>query len=99
MDSNNHFTNKIISESKNDIITIEPSKVCFYKLNDQISIKTSEQNIYESKIIMKNNTNNYLVFKFHLSIYNTIIYSITPSVYFINPKGTININFRKFDKV
>ena len=99
MDSNNKFSNKIISENKNDIISIEPYKVYFYKLNDQISIKSSEQSIYEGRIILKNNTNNFLIFKFQISNYNSIIYSITPTVYFINPKGTINVNLRKFDKV
>ena len=99
MDSINNYSNKIISENKNDIISIEPYKVYFYKLNDQISIKSSEQSIYEGRIILKNNTNNFLIFKFQISNYNSIIYSITPTVYFINPKGTINVNLRKFDKV
>lgn len=99
MESNNNYINKIISDDKSDIISIEPAKVYFYKLNDQISIKSSEQNIYEGRIILKNNTNNFLIFKFQIGNQNPIIYSITPTIYFINPKGTINVNLRKFDKV
>ncbi len=99
MESNNNYANKTILENTNDIISIEPSKVYFYKLNDQISIKSSEQNIFEGRIILKNNTNNYLIFKFQISNYNSVIYSITPTIYFINPKGTINVNIRRFDKV
>jgi len=99
MESNIKNVNKNISEKKTEIISIEPSKIYFYKLNDQISIRTTEQNIYEGRVIMKNNTNKHLIFKFHISNSNSIIYSITPTVYFINPQGTINVNFRKFDKV
>lgn len=95
----NTFSNKNITDNKNDLITIEPNKIYLYKLNDQISVKSTDQNIYEGRIIMKNNSNNFLVFEFHLNNYNSIIYSITPNIYFINPKGTINVNFKKFDKV
>lgn len=99
MESNNNYSNKIVADNKNDILSTEPSKIYFYKLNEQISIKSSEQSIYEGRIILKNNTNNYLIFKFQISNQNSIIYSITPTMYFINPKGTINVNLRKFNKV
>ena len=91
---------KLSTDNKNDIIAIEPNKIYFYKLNDQISIKSTEQNIYEGRIVIKNNTNKFLIFKFVCSnSNNNSIYSITPWIYYINPKGSINVNFKKFDKV
>ena len=95
-----NLINSNINTQNNDIITLEPNKIFLFKLSDQMSIKINEQHLHEGRMILKNNTNNHLVFKFSNSQKNsTAIYSITPTIYYINPKGTININIKRFDKV
>ena len=65
--------------------------------NKIILIKIIDQNFYEGRILMKNVTNNYIIYKF---IFNQqMIYSITPSVYFLKPGENFTVNVKRFEKV
>ena len=86
-------------ENNENIISIEPNKIYIFKLIDHL-FKANDRFLYEGRLILKNNTNNYLVFKFSNSlIHSAAIYIITPTTYYINPKGKININIKRFNRV
>ena len=97
MDAN--LINQNNNKENNEKISLEPNKIYLFKLIDN-SIKANDRNLYEGRLLLKNNTDNYLVFKFSNTLTQTnTIYSITPISYYLNPRGTININIKRFNKV
>lgn len=77
--------------------SIKPSKILETFPNRIILIKVIDQNFYEGRIRLQNNSENYVVYKF--SIVQHMIYTVSPSIYFIKPFGSITVNIKRFDKV
>ena len=72
---------------QNKFIEVEPNKI--------ILIKVTDQSIYEGRLILKNLTNNYVVYRFFNTLYMT--YSITPIVYYIRPNENFIVNIKRFE--
>jgi hypothetical protein len=62
-----------------------------------ILIKVIDQNFYEGRIRLLNTSENYVVYKF--TIVQHMIYTVSPSVYYIKPFESITVNIKRFDKV
>lgn len=65
--------------------------------NKIILIKVIDQNFYEGRIVLKNLTNQNVVYRFFNN--KQIIYSISPSVYYIKPYENFTVNIKRFEKV
>jgi hypothetical protein len=65
--------------------------------NKIILIKVIDQNFYEGRIRLHNTTGKYVVYKF--AIVHHMIYTVSPSVYYIRPYDSITVNIKRFEKV
>ena len=91
----NSFENNLFKRKHSSKNNIQDSWI--EKIEPKITlIKIIDQCFYEGHLILKNKTNNYLVFKFKNIKQD---YSITPILYFIKPKEQITINLKKFQRL
>jgi hypothetical protein len=65
--------------------------------NKIILIKVIDQNFYEGRIILKNLTKNFVIYRFFNN--HNLIYSISPCVYYIKPFENFTVNIKRFEKV
>jgi hypothetical protein len=65
--------------------------------NKIILIKVIDQNFYEGRIRLQNISDKYVVYKF--SINQHMIFTVSPSVYYIKPREGITVNVKRFEKV
>ena len=65
--------------------------------NKIILIKVIDQNFYEGRIRLQNISDKYVVYKF--SINQHMIFTVSPSVYYIKPLESITVNVKRFEKV
>ena len=65
--------------------------------NKIVLIKVIDQNFYEGRLIFNNITSHYVVYR----IFNdrSILYSISPNIFFIKPYEKFTINIKRFEKV
>lgn len=84
----NHKTENI-SKSLPVYIVTNPNKI--------LLIKVTDQNYYEGRIELKNITDNYAIYKFYIN--QNMVYSATPSVYFIKPHDSMIVNVKRFEKL
>jgi hypothetical protein len=75
-------------EFLNNLKYIEATKLVLVKLIDQ--------NIYEGRILLKNLTTNFVIYKIFTN--SNMKYSIAPSQYFIQPAEAITVTIKLFEK-
>lgn len=70
-------------------VEIFPSKI--------ILVKMTDQSFSEGRIVVKNLTQNYVIYK--ILTRQSAGYAVSPSVYFIKPSNSVTINVKHFEKV
>jgi hypothetical protein len=75
----------------------KPEKILETTPNKIILIKVIDQNFYEGRIRLHNTSDKFLVYKFFINQH--MIYTVSPSVYYIKPFGNITVNIKRFEKV
>lgn len=65
--------------------------------NKIILIKVIDQNFYEGRIRLQNISDKYVVYKFFFNQH--MIFTVSPSVYYIKPFESITVNLKRFEKV
>lgn len=73
----------------NKYVEVFPNKIVLQKSYDQTYL--------ESKIVLTNLLDKYVVFKVYIN--KSAIYSANPSTSFIRPKENISINIKRLEKV
>jgi hypothetical protein len=84
-----------LSSSKPDL-KVKSAKFIETTPNKILLIKVIDQKFYEGHLQLKNITNNYVVFRFFNN--HHMLYTLSPSVYYIKPNETLYVNIKRFEK-
>lgn len=87
-DSNHIKNEKYPKVKENNWIESENNKIPL--------IKVIDQSFYEGHLVLKNQIDKYVVFKFKNE---KVCYHITPCLYFIKPYSTVIINIKRFERL
>ena len=79
---------KVPTVKENNWIKTETTKISLVKVIDQ--------SFYEGHIVLQNEIDKYIVFKFKSE---KNCYHITPCLYFIKPNSTVTINIKRFERL
>lgn len=83
-----------LSSAKTDI-KLKSAKFIEATPNKILLIKVIDQKFYEGHLQLKNITNNYVVFRFFNN--HHMLYTLSPSVYYIKPNETLYVNIKRFE--
>jgi hypothetical protein len=68
----------------------------FIEASPLVLVKIIDQDIYEGRVLLKNQTGNFVIYKIYSN--SNIKYSIAPSVYYIPPEESLFVNIKAFEK-
>ena len=94
IDNNKRNNSSSLNKEKKELLCLDISEI---KNNKITLVKIIDQYFYEGHLKLKNNLNSeYVIFKI---INDKQYYSITPSLYYIEPGKEITINIKRFEKL